>query len=265
MEDPAVVAGRLTSTARDIVDQARAVAKVTIAQAADVDTFTAAMLVDAYTKSVNLAVSGGVQMAKDVLGVDEPTGVGQPPDSAGQGRALVADAMVAITRRMIRQVGAVAQETADRLDYSPTSPSVWAQSLVKLADVTLLGSIELAETALIGPAPFETADRTSAVYPAAGAGVRRLRVKQPAGIARPGTIDPIPASAITFCVPRGNPLDETDDVTLVDGVLESMHIQFYLRVKPVGMISGLYLGEVDVVDEAKPAKVVDTVQVEINL
>ncbi len=271
MEDPAVIAARVTSTAKGIVDQARAVAKVTVAQADDVDNFTAAMLVDAYTKSVNIALSGGIQLAKDVLGVDEPTGQTQAPDPDAEGRRLVADAMEAITRRMIRQSGVVAQETANKLDSNPNSPSTWAQSMVKFADIVLLGGIELAETALIGPGPFETAVRRSIVYPVAGKGNRQLRVKQPAGIARPGTVDPILESRVSFSVPQGLSDDETDDKMLVDGILSPGDTKFYLTVHPAGMISGLYVGEVEVVDldaAVKPGKekpVLDTVQVEINL
>jgi hypothetical protein len=266
MEDPAVIASRLTSTAKDVVDQARAVAKVTIAQAADVDKFSAAMLVDAYTQSVNVALSGGIQLAKDVLGVDEPPGSAQPPDPDAEGRRLVADAMEAITRRMIRQTGKVAEETATRLDSNPNSPSTWAQSMVKFADIVLLGGIELAETALIGPGPFETAVRKSPVYPAAGTGNRQLRVVQPTGIARPGTADPISDPELSFYVPQGDPDDDTDDVKLSGGVLSPGQAEFYLMVRPAGMISGIYLGDVEVVDLDSPTKpVIDTVQVEINL
>jgi hypothetical protein len=269
MEDPAVIAARVTSTAKDIVDQARAVAKVTVAQADDVDNFTAAMLVDAYTKSVNIALSGGIQLAKDVLGVDEPTGPTQAPDPDAEGRRLVADAMEAITRRMIRQSGVVAQETANKLDSNPNSPSTWAQSMVKFADIVLLGGIELAETALIGPGPFETAVRRSPVYAATGAGTRQLKVVEPAGIARPGTVDPIPAARLSFHVPKGDPDDDNDlqpddDTKLSNGILSAGDTEFYLAVHPAGMISGLYVGEVEVVDLGTKA-VVDTVQVEINL
>jgi hypothetical protein len=266
MEDPAVIAARVTSTAKDIVDQARAVAKVTIAQASDVDKFTAAMLVDAYTKSVNVALSGGIQLAKDVLGVDEPSGPAQPPDPDAEGRRLVADAMEAITRRMIRQSGVVAQETATKLDSNPNSPTTWAQSMIKFADIVLLGGIELAETALIGPGPFETAVRKSPVYPVKGAGKRQLRVVQPGGIARPGTVDPIPDPILSFRVPQGVLTDDTDDVTLSNGILSAGQAEFYLVVRPAGMISGMYLGAVEVVDLASAGTpVIDTVQVEINL
>jgi len=266
MEDPAVIASRVTSTAKDIVDQARAIAKVTINQAADVDKFTAAMLVDAYTKSVNVALSGGIQLVKDVLGVDEPLGAPQPQDPDAEGRRLVADAMEAITRRMIRQSGVVAAETATKLDSNPSSPSTWAQSMVKFADIVLLGGIELAETALIGPGPFETAVRKSPVYPAAGAGNRLLKVVTPPGIARPGTVDPIPDSHLSFYAPHGDPDDDSDDTKLSAGLLPAGETEFYLVTHPAGMISGIYIGDVEVVDLDSPTKpVIATVQVEINL
>jgi hypothetical protein len=67
-------------------------------------------------------------------------------------------------------------------------------------------------------------------------------------------------------VPQGNPDDDTDDVTLSNGILSAGQAEFYLVVRPAGMISGLYLGAVEVVDLVSAGTpVIDTVQVEINL
>lgn len=69
MEDPKDIAIRVTTTAKDIVDQARAIATEAIGQSSDVDKYTAAQLADSVTKSVELAFSGALQLNRDVLGV----------------------------------------------------------------------------------------------------------------------------------------------------------------------------------------------------
>jgi hypothetical protein len=251
MDEPSVISARLTQTAKDTVDEARAIAKVAIADAADVKNFTAAKAIDSYTKAAELAVSSGMQAARDVMGIHPPAPGGVPKSQAEEGRRLVADAVEAISRRMLRQSGKVFQETADAVDknpgaagLNPNGPSVWAKALVRLGDIALLGSIELAETALIGPAPFEKKAITSDTYPVGGNGERRLKVA-PGGIARPSTIDPIPEGQIRFYVPgaggaAGSPL--------FNGKLAAGQNEFYLAVNPAGMISGMYIGDVDVVE-----------------
>lgn len=256
MDEPSVIAQRLTDTAKDVVDQARVIAKGAIADAADVDNFTAAKLIDSYMKMVDLALTGGLQVTKDVLGVDTPSA---PQDqNAAEGRRLVADAMESISRRMLRQTSAVAQETADLLDKNPNSPSAWARAMVKLADVALLGGTELAETALIGPAPFEKTAINSDDYQVGGTGKRTLHIKAP-GLMRPGTVDPIPASHLKFFVR----IDAKTGQEAPGGVLEDGQTNFYISAHPAGLISGLYVGAVEVTNTA--GAVVQTVNVEVPL
>jgi hypothetical protein len=232
MEDPKDIAIRVTTTAKDIVDQARAIATEAIGQSSDVDKYTAAQLADTVTKSVELAFSGALQLNRDVLGV-VPKPAPQQSDPGAEGRRLVADAMEAISRRMIRQTGRVVAETADLADKQPYSPTIWVRSMVKLADIALLGGIELAETALIGPAPFEVEPRMSDTYPIGATGeARTLKVADP-GLCRPGTADPIPAAQVWFDLPDGK--------RLAAGATE-----FRLVVNPAGLISGMYTGKVDV-------------------
>ena len=266
MEDPSVTAARLTATAKDVVDQARVIAKKGIADAADTKNFTAAKLVDSYMKMVDLALSGGMQATKDVLGVDAPADGStlQTPEAA-EGRKLVVDAMESIGRRMLRQTSAVAQETAGLLDKNPNSPTIWAKAMVKLADISMLGGIELAETALIGPAPFEKDAIKSNRYQPNGAGRRRLKIKPP-GLMRPGTADPIPAALLRFfAFIDNNDEDGTEDP---DGILEIGQTQFCIAALPTGMISGMYVGEVQVVAvnaNGTDGAVLQTVVVEIPL
>lgn len=253
MEDPNVVAKRLTATAKDVVDQARVIAKDTIA---DLDNFTAAKLVDSYMKMVDLALTGGLQATKDVLGVDAPSA---PQDQdAAEGRRLVADAMESISRRMLRQTSKVAQDTADKLDKNPNSPTIWVQAMVQLADIALLGGTELAETALIGPAPFEKNAINSDRYTVGGTGRRTLRIRAP-GLIRPGTVDAIPASHLKFYVP----IDDKTGKEAPGGVLEPGETEFYVAAHPAGMISGMYVGAVEVLDDT--GAVVQTVAVEVPL
>ncbi|MGE2689568.1 hypothetical protein [Mycolicibacterium pulveris] len=254
MEEPDVVAQRLTETAKDVVDQARVIAKGAIADAADIDNFTAAKMIDSYMKMVDLALTGGLQVTKDVLGVETP---GAPQDQdAAEGRRLVADAMESISRRMLRQTSVVAKETADLLDKNPNSPTIWAQAMVKMADIALLGGTELAETALIGPAPFEKKALDSDTYHVGGSGSRTLRIRAP-GLVRPGTADPIPTGQLKFFV-------RVDDKTVKEGdVLEDGVDEFYISAQPAGMISGMYVGVVEVLDAT--GAVIQTVDVEVPL
>jgi len=275
MDEPSIIANRLTETAKNTVDGARAIAKDAIAEAAHVEHYTAAKVVDSYMKAAELALSSGLQATRDVLGIDPPPS-GKPTSQAAEGRRLVADAMEAIARRMIRQSSAVAQETADLIDKNPNSPSVWVKSAVKLGDIALLGGIELAETALIGPAPFEKkAVASDVVKVTAKKGRRKVRVKQPEGLARPGTADPIPATQLRFYVPAGNrPAPETD-TEASNGILTDGQDRFYVAAIPVGLISGMYVGDVEVVrleqklvggtTQEVEGKVLDTVVVEVPL
>ncbi len=258
MEDPTVTTARLTATAKDVVDQARVIAKEAVANASDTKNFTAAKLINSYVKAIDLAITGALQATKDVLGVEAPKdGSTLPTPEAAEGRKLVADAMEAIGRRMLRQASKVAQDTASDLDKNPNGPTVWAKSMVKLADIALLGGIELAETALIGPAPFEKAPVVSNHYPVGGAGNRKLKVRAP-GLCRPGTVDPIPSDKLRFFTVVGS-----KDVELTDATLGGAHNEFYISVHPGGMISGMYVGNVDVVNNA--GAVLQTVAVEVPL
>ncbi|SEH92738.1 hypothetical protein SAMN04489835_5799 [Mycolicibacterium rutilum] len=256
MEDPSVVAARLTATAKDVTEQAKKIAQEAIADTADPDNVTAAKLIGSYMKMVDLALTGGVQATKHVLGVDTPSTSADA--DAAEGRRLVADAMEAITRRMLRQSSVVAQETADLLDKKPASPNVWAQAMVKLADITMLGATELAETALIGPAPFEREPARSDPYQVGGKGPRTLVVKAP-GLMRPGTADAVPAANLKFMAP----IDATTGRELVGGVLASTDDEFYLIANPAGMISGIYIGTVDV--KAADGSVLQSIAVELPL
>ena len=121
------------------------------------------------------------------------------------------------------------------------------QSAVKLGDIALLGGIELAETALIGPAPFErTAVASDIVKVTAKDGRRKLRVGSK-GLARPGTADPIPPTQLRFYVPAGDTPDPDTDTEAHNGILKGGQDRFYVAAIPVGLISGMYVGDVEVV------------------
>lgn len=263
MEDPSVTAARLKETAKGVVDEARIIAKGAIADAADTDTYTAAKMVDSYMKMVDLAITGGLQATKDILGVDAPQdGSTQQSDDSAEGRRLVADAIEAIGRRMLRQASVVAQETADSLDKTPNGPTIWARASVKLADIALLGGIEMAETALIGPAPFEREPIESDTYPAAGTGRRKLRLTAP-GLRRPGTADAIDDTQLRFRYR----VDADDYSELTGGILQAGQGHFSIAVHPAGVISGLYVGSVEVfsVDDEGVETLLQTIDVELPL
>lgn len=250
MEDPAVVAARLTKTAKDLADQARVLAKQAIAESADTEKYTAAQFINTFTQSVDLAVKSGLQFAKDVL--DQPG----PPDPHEAGRRQVADVMETIGRRTVRQAGAVASDTATQMEKTPNSPNLWMRSMVKLANISLLGSIELAETALIGPAKYEKHVIFSDVFAAPGNGDRTLTLTTD-GLRRPGTSDPIPATLVSF-------RHAASDTRLADGRLPGGEASFRLGVDPRPLISGIYIGKVEVAyTDVAGLPHVDLVDVEI--
>jgi hypothetical protein len=282
MEEPGVIADRLNATAKDTIAQAREIGKQAIADAADVDQFTATKVINSYMQAADLAITSGMQAAKDMFGVaPPPQGTAlTSEEEAAEGRRLVADAMEAISRRMMREASLVAQDTATQLDKNPSDPgpnpngpSVWVKSLAKLGDIFLLGGIELVETALIGPAPFEKDPAESNVYPAPDNGGRRLLRVKTGGLCRPGTVDPIPDAQIRFfrLVDNG-PGKDPSKVEVPGGILVPTQASFYLSVVPVGLISGMYLGDVEVmtlkIDDdgvEKPDVVLKTVPVEVPL
>ncbi len=278
MEDPAVVASRVTETAKGIADEARALANEAIAQSAEVQTYTAAKFIDTFTRTVNLAVKGSLQLSRDVL--DQP---GQD-DPDADGRRQVADVMETISRRMVRQAGAVARDTAEKVEGQPYSPNTWVRSMVKLANISLLGTIELAETALIGPTKYEAPLTFSGEYHADGNGDRALRFKevtiaeqaagQLSGLHRPGTSDPIPAALVSFHAGTAAGEAQLPPGVLAGGpgnfrplgALAVGQNTFRIGVDPRLLISGIYIGHVEVVVVEKGKnKVIDTVAVEIAI
>ncbi|BBZ35131.1 hypothetical protein [Mycolicibacterium confluentis] len=255
MEDPAVVANRLTQTAKGIADQARAIATQAIAESADVSTYTTGQFIDSFTKSVDLAVRSGIQLTKDVI--DRPPA---KPDPGEEGRRQVADVMESIGRRMIRQAGAVARDAAGEFEKKPNSPDVWTRSMVKLANISLLGSIELAETALIGPAKYERPVTLSDSFVAPGSVDRLLRLKvgEPGGgLRRPGTSDEIPAALVSFHF-----AGKGGNKPLPQDVLPKDKKRFRIGVDPRPLVSGIYVGTVEVVVGGKTTT---TVPVEIAI
>jgi hypothetical protein len=257
MDDPGVIANRLATTAKALVTEAQ-----NLAVDACTDDPTAANMIVAYTKSVDLALSGTQRLMTALLKQEQPQ-----EDSAAQGRNLLADALAVIGRRMVRQTGAVAREAADQVDKDKSyTPSAWTKSMVKLADIAVLGAIEMAETALIGPAPFEVALMKSDDYHASGAGYRKLRVRTPTGLARPGTADAIPANKLCFYT-----ANDATGVELDNDLLQAAQTKFCIAVDARGMISGVYVGFVDILGSdatgmvAEGAAPIDAVRVRIAL
>jgi hypothetical protein len=232
MDDPGVIANRLTDAATDIVNEAK-----NIAVGTNLADYTAANMVETYTKSIDLALSGAQRMFTALVKQEQVE-----DDSAAKGRQLVADAVATIARRMVRQTGAVAKETSELMDKAPYSPSSWTKSMVKLADIALLGSIEMAETALLGPAPFETGLVMSDDITAPGSGRRLLRIATP-GLSRPGTSDAIPAGKLSYYTKKA-----ADVVELPGAVLPSGKHTLRVAVDPRGLISGIYVGQIEAVE-----------------
>ena len=232
MDDPGVIANRLVAVAKGIVADAQDVA-VNASSSGD---YTAKTMVDTFTQSVDIALNGTQKLFNAVMKQEQPA-----DDAAAIGRARWADALAVIARRMVRETGVVAAQATTTMDAKAYTPTEWTKSLIKLADIAVLGTMELAETALIGPAVFEVELQMSEDFTAPGANNRKLRVLTP--LARPGTPDAIPAAKLSFYTTSAGGGTE-----LPDGLLDATQTTFCIAVNARDMISGMYVGLVGVYD-----------------
>lgn len=238
MTDPDPIVDRVAATAKEMIEGAGQVARAASDQIGAQDGYSAASLVNSMTKLTNIALAGGLELAK--AGMD---GISRP------GPRAVADQMAVITRRMISESGKVAEEASGRLDTQAYTPTEWVKSMVRLADIALFGGIELVETALAGPGQYEKEPicHTFSVAPDK-ANVRLLTIQ---ALTRPGAADAA-ADRVSFDPP--------------DRLLPKGETEFSVLVDAAGLASGVYIGQVHIgeIDPDAPVGVVE-VDVVVNV
>jgi hypothetical protein len=155
-------------------------------------------------------------------------------------RAFI-DQWAAIARRMVANSGAVIADTAQRIGAGTFTSQDWVKSTTQMFDIALLGTLEVVETAVVGPArssPHQIRSDQIAIDVDAN-GERILMIDTP--FRRLGDIAAIPPERITFDPPAGcdsdrNPL----------GVIAAGARTFYIVVNSDGLPSGIYSGAVRV-------------------
>lgn len=181
------------------------------------------------TKLLNIGIAGATDIGRIAA---ETT----PPDTV----LTMGEYLASVVRRMVSQAGTVAAAAAIDVDGKKYNSKKWVESMTRLADIGILGSLEIIETVAAGPARFEsqparfdgfTADEQDA---AEQDRVRTLRFAKTDDLPkRNATDDPIPAHRLQF-----------DPPTLV-----WPNRTFAVIVETAGLVSGVYEGTVTVEHE----------------
>ncbi len=229
--EPDPIVDRIAASATEMVDQAGQVAREASKKIGTDAGYSASDLLASMAKLTNVALAGGLELAK--AGMD---GLSRP------GPRAVADQMAVISRRMIAESGKVAGEASALLDAKSYGPTEWVKSMIRMADIATFGGIELAETALAGPGQYEKPPirETFKVTPD-NANARLLTIQD---LSRPGAADAA-AGRVGF-----DPADR---------VLPKGQPDFSILVDPAGLASGMYLGQVHIgeLDPTSPVGVVE--------
>ncbi len=153
-------------------------------------------------------------------------------------RAFV-DQWAAITRRVVANSGVVVAETAEQIGAGTFTGQTWVKSATQIFDIALLGSLELAEATLIGPAKFAPESvRSQAITVDADTAVDRvLTVTTP--FVRLGESEAIHGDRLTFDPPAGRDANRNPVGVLAVGATE-----FHIAVKVDELPSGIYAGAV---------------------
>jgi hypothetical protein len=231
MTDPGQVSKGFADAARDTVNAVGKLAQDTSKQV-DTNCYTLGAALKSITKAANVAVTSGLRFADATLAV-------RPTD----GQMLVADNMATVARRMVNQAKRVVEEASGRMDDNSYTVNSFVKSMTKLADIGLVGGIELVETAFIGPGRYAPAAFISdPITVPESHDVRVLSIDEAAPLKRPATADAdaVPTDRICFEPPY-----------LTRGVTE-----FRIVVNEEGLPSGIYTGKVRVGDDEEPVEVV---------
>jgi hypothetical protein len=228
MNDPADISHSFADAARDTVDAVSSLAQDASEQI-DRNHYTLSAALETMAKAANIAVASGLRFAETTLEL-------RPND----GQMLVADNIATIAKRMVNQARRVVEEDSSRISEGSYTVNAFVKSMTKFADIGLVGGIELAETAFIGPARYAPpAFISDPITVPESQSVRTLSMDDAAPLQRPGTADPIPNDRICFEPPY-----------LTAGTTE-----FRIVVDEAGLPSGVYTGKVKVGDDEEPVEV----------
>jgi len=211
------IISRVATTTNDIVDKS---ADVLREESKKIDddkkTYTVSDAIETVTRLMDVGITGASDLGK--IALEE-----RPPQTT----LALGDYVVSVARRMVSQAGSVAKAASVELQKQNYTPDKWLESMTRMIDITIAGTMEVVETIAAGPARFERSRVRSDPFSAPeSSDTRVLRIETP--LKRDATDDVVPVDKITF-----------DPPTLVPP-----NVEFHVLVDPSGLESGVYTGTV---------------------
>lgn len=234
MDDMRLVANRFAKVAKDMVNESAAVAVDAFAKTNPKETgdaapasFTAQDAVASMTRLVDIALRGSIAMARIPLQI--------APDP---NMMLAADHVAAVTGRGITQASRVLSNAAEDIERNGIHKDALAQTSVRLANIAMLRSAEIAQTIAAGPGRYQDPHLISDDFP----------------------IDPDPDNDRRLALTElGRPKFEENIAHIAvfdpaDGLLAKGTSTFKLIANSAGIPSGVYQGTVQVfrLDQKEP-------------
>jgi hypothetical protein len=184
----------------------------------DADTYDLSDMIATATRVVNAGIAGGTKLAR--IPLEEKW-----PDK----HLILGEYVSTVVRDMVTRAGKVAESAANDIETFAYTPSRWLESMTRLIDIAVAGGMEIVETVGAGPAQFQPQPIASAYYTA------------------PDSPDSRPLSWKSKPT-RDAADDDVDDKKLQfdPPVLLPHNTQFRVLVDAVGLLSGVYKGEVQV-------------------
>jgi hypothetical protein len=203
-------------TAGDMVLKASKVATDASKKIND-DAYTTKDLILTMTNLVTIAVDGGANITKKV--------VGETP----KGAKHVAGFSQNVGQRMAKEARLVYRAATAKMDAGDYDVDDWITTATRLADIAVVGGMEIVETILIGPGQFEEDALSFELEAPKSDAIREFGT---VSIKRFGPADEleIPAAQISFKPDR----------------LYAGTQKFELLVNPKGLSSGVYRGTVQI-------------------
>jgi hypothetical protein len=218
------VISRVVQTAKDAMDKS---SKVLVAESRKIDDadkeYTTADAISTTTQMASIVIGGWAELAKTALEARPPGNV-----------VALGEYMASVVERMVRETGVVASAAADKAETMQYTPNEWLRSMTRLIDIAVAGGLDIVESAVSGPAQFQTQPIES--DPITAPASTKERTLGPATIKRKGTDEKVPQDKISYEPP----------------VLVPPNRKFRVRVDAGGLESGVYVGTVTVGDNPNP-------------
>ncbi len=226
VDDPSVIAGRLAAAARKMISDAAQVATDAFDQingdppSRPPQDYTPGDAIKSMTRLTNIALTGGISLARVALQVQPDKGV-----------LLVADNIASIVNRAITDTTQVAGDAAELVGKKKYGRDNWADSAIRLTSIAALRGAEIVETAVAGPGQY--ADPMQPV---------QLELSE-------ADVDTTSGRHLTLLkLVRGGDDKDIKDLASIDPencILKANKQHFTLVVNTVGLPSAIYVATVE--------------------